>query len=364
MNHELIFISMHLPSSKTPQAGQKLAYSRLKEFTKDYNVHMISFVNETESDFLDSENYNECASVTLIPLSNFYRIKNLLCSSHLPVKIAIRNDSRMKKKLDVLLDKYPLAKIHIEFEQGAVYLKNRTNTDTTVVFHDVISQSLERFSELSPSLFLRVFYKHQHKKMLRWEKCVINRINNKIVLNEKDAMLIKLLSNSDTNVYIDYPVVSEMFKAISRNREIHAYLIFWGAMDRFENVDAVKWFVNDILPAILEKKPEAKLYIVGANPTEEVKLLKSENITVTGYVDDPIPFFEKAQIAVVPLRYGAGIKIKVIEALAAGLNVVTTDVGAEGIIDHGGKLEIANDAASFADTIIKIINKKNRNNVI
>ncbi|WP_142503316.1 glycosyltransferase [Klebsiella sp. 2680] len=358
MNRELIFISMHLPSPDFPQAGQKLAYTRLKKFTEEYSVHLVSFVNDAEYEYIREENYTFCKSVSFISLSNFNRLKNFIFSFYLPAKVAIRNDRRMKRKLNLLLEKYPVAHIHIEFEQGAVYLQDKMNNDTTVVFHDVISQSLARFAELNTSFIKSFFYKTQHKKMFRWEQVIIKKITNKIVLNEKDAKLIRDISDSVSNVYIDYPVVSDIYKKISRDKVIPGCLLFWGAMSRFENIDAVQWFVNDIFPIIVNEVPETKLFIVGSNPTEEVKLLESDKIVVTGYVDDPVPFFEKAHIAIVPLRYGAGIKIKVIEALAAGLDVVTTDVGAEGIIDQGQKLYIANSTADFAETIINIINGK------
>jgi O-antigen biosynthesis protein len=112
-------------------------------------------------------------------------------------------------------------------------------------------------------------------------------------------------------------------------------ILFVAGFDRPPNVDAAKWLVRAILPMVRAGTSENKvpLWLVGSNPTDEIKQLAGEDIEVTGYVTDEqlLSFYETARVAVVPLRMGAGMKGKVIEALHYGIPLVTTPVGAQGL---------------------------------
>ncbi len=132
-------------------------------------------------------------------------------------------------------------------------------------------------------------------------------------------------------------------------------LLFVGNFSHLPNVDAVQYFVKEIFPQVLSALPDVKFYIVGNHPPKEIVELQNENIVVTGFVPELEPYLLKARISVSPLRYGAGMKGKVGEALSYGLPVVTTSVGAEGMnLQHEEQVLIADDAQEFARQIIRL----------
>ena len=102
-------------------------------------------------------------------------------------------------------------------------------------------------------------------------------------------------------------------------------------MDYWPNVDAVKWFAEDILPNILIKFPSIKFYIVGSRPTKIVNALANDSVVVTGSVEDIRPYILHAKLAVAPLRIARGIQNKVLEAMAMGKYVIATSAAMEGI---------------------------------
>jgi O-antigen biosynthesis protein len=108
-------------------------------------------------------------------------------------------------------------------------------------------------------------------------------------------------------------------------------LLFVGGFNHTPNVDSMLYFCREIFPKVKEKISGIKLWIVGSNPTDEVKALANESVIVTGWVNDTKPYLDKCKISVAPLRYGAGMKGKVGEALSNGLPVITTKVGSEGM---------------------------------
>jgi len=127
-------------------------------------------------------------------------------------------------------------------------------------------------------------------------------------------------------------------------------IIFVAGFGHPPNTDAAKWFVNDILPQITSAIGDVEVYLIGSNPSDEVKALASGKVIVTGYVTDEqlLAYYLSARVAVVPLRYGAGIKNKVIEAMAYGTPLVTTEIGAQGLEELAEVTPVASSATEFA----------------
>ena len=133
-------------------------------------------------------------------------------------------------------------------------------------------------------------------------------------------------------------------------------LLFVGGFRHTPNVDAVKWMCKKIMPLINKALPDVKLHIVGSNPTAEVNALASKNVVCHGFLSEEelARLYDCSRVSVVPLRYGAGIKGKVLEAMYNGLPVVSTSIGTEGIVDIEQYIENTDDESSFANKVIEI----------
>ncbi|MEJ7848068.1 MAG: glycosyltransferase [Pyrinomonadaceae bacterium] len=132
-------------------------------------------------------------------------------------------------------------------------------------------------------------------------------------------------------------------------------LLFIGSFDHRPNEDAIEYFLNEIFPLILEKLPDVRFHIVGSNPPPEIFAKNSENVLVEGYVADITPLFESCRVFVAPLRYGAGMKGKIGQALSYGLPPVTTSIGAEGMnLVTDTEVLIADNPADFAAAVVRV----------
>ena len=133
-------------------------------------------------------------------------------------------------------------------------------------------------------------------------------------------------------------------------------LFFIGGFTHGPNADAVKWYMEKILPLVREKLPEVRIHIAGSNMPEEIKALENENAVMDGLLTDEQleEFYHHSRLNVVPLRYGAGIKGKVIESLRYGLPVITTSCGAEGIPGAEEVMKVKDTAEEIAETIISL----------
>ena len=132
-------------------------------------------------------------------------------------------------------------------------------------------------------------------------------------------------------------------------------ILFLGGFNHTPNIDAVKYFVSEVFPIIKKKLPDIKLYVAGSNPPDEIKELAADDIVIVGFVDDLSPYFKAARVFVCPLRYGAGIKGKIITSMTYGLPIVTTTIGNEGIcLVDGVDAAIADGPVEFANRTIEL----------
>lgn len=134
-------------------------------------------------------------------------------------------------------------------------------------------------------------------------------------------------------------------------------LVFTGALWYRPNVDAMVFFIHDVWPHIRAQRPEACISIVGARPSPEVQALATvEGVEIFPSVRDVRPFLSAASVAVVPLRLGTGTRLKILEALAAGLPVVSTTLGAEGLeLASGRDLLLADSPVGFATAVLWLL---------
>ena len=144
------------------------------------------------------------------------------------------------------------------------------------------------------------------------------------------------------------------------SEKIHGFegrenMFFVGGFQHPPNIDAANYLMQEIWPLIKLQVNGAKLFIIGSNPTDEIKKLASEDVVVTGFVKDIAQYHNGCKVMLAPLRYGAGVKGKITESLAMGIPVITTPVGAEGInLKDGNNCMIASKPEEFAKKVLEV----------
>ncbi|MGC1547375.1 MAG: glycosyltransferase, partial [Rhodanobacter sp.] len=187
----------------------------------------------------------------------------------------------------------------------------------------------------------------------RIERDLWNRCDVVIYPSEEEAAQVRSMA-PDVNVmavplYCFRQVESGRDSSLAERKDI----LFVAGFGHPPNVDAACWLVEKILPLVRARLPQVRLQLVGSNPTEEVKAQASEGVQVLGYVDDETLelMYQSARVVVAPLRFGAGVKLKVLEAMAHGVPIVTTAVGAQGLPGLGDVIPVADQPAMIADAI-------------
>jgi glycosyltransferase involved in cell wall biosynthesis len=224
--------------------------------------------------------------------------------------------------------------------------------------HNVESMLIKRFLLTETNLLKKFYAWVEWKKFVRFENRqwplfdeihACSQIDQQHIIQRARHANVKVVPNGvDTDKFQPRDV------AVRPYRLIYTGLIGWRP-----NEDAVRYFTRSIYPKIKRHIPEVDFYIVGKNPSDKVKKLADEDpsITVTGFVDDVIPYIAESAVYVVPLRIGSGTRLKILEAMAMGKAVISTSVGCEGIEATPDKdILIEDDPEKFADQTIKLLN--------
>lgn len=153
------------------------------------------------------------------------------------------------------------------------------------------------------------------------------------------------------------PYCFEHFGTSGADASARQGILFVAGFAHPPNEDAAVWLVESIMPLVRERHPDARLFLVGSKPTKRVRALAGDNVVVTGFVEDDVlrDFYARSRVAVVPLRFGAGIKSKVVEALQCGLPLVTTPVGAQGLPGVEEVSRVLDDPGAIASAVVQLL---------
>ena len=174
-----------------------------------------------------------------------------------------------------------------------------------------------------------------------------------VVSDHEQSLLRKLIPEADVRVLsnVHHPA-GEVPGPQGRTG-----LLFVGGFDHLPNRDAVHWMAREVLPLVHRRHPDMVLHVVGSNPSPDVRALASETVRVYGWVADLVPLYRRCRLSVAPLRFGAGVKGKVGESMAAGLPTVCTPVAVEGMgLVDGQHVLVAADTTGFAAQVVALLN--------
>lgn len=254
-----------------------------------------------------------------------------------------------------LIDYVMLSRPHIS---GPYIDPIRANSSAKIVYygHDLHFRRLQREAEVVGQLQLI----EQAAHMESLERSIWRRSDIVLYPSHDEAEDVAALEPATTALAIT-PYAYEPIHGTADPSHRRG-ILFVAGFGHPPNVDAAFHLIDDIMPLVWGEVPDVQVFLVGANPTTEVKALQSDRVTVTGYVDDSAlaSHYANARVAVVPLRYGAGIKSKVVEAYHQGLPLVTTPTGMQGLVESGGICEVATSAQDLADAITRLLKDDQR----
>jgi polysaccharide biosynthesis protein PslH len=222
--------------------------------------------------------------------------------------------------------------------------------------HNIESQIAKRFYEKAQNPLLKRFMLDQYRRMERFETLLWRQADHVVTVSDQDREQV-LAVCQDKNVTVVENGVDLAYFDYTPHPQSDPHLVYTGSMDWLPNEDAVINFEANIFPRIRERYPDAVFTIVGRRPSEKVRRLsQTPGVQVAGTVDDVRPYYARATALVVPLRIGGGSRLKILEAMSAGVPVISTSIGCEGLdVQEGEHLLISDDPQNFAQKTIELV---------
>lgn len=282
-----------------------------------------------------------------------------------PMPISVLNyaSESVSAKLTALLDQQSFDAVQLESVHLLSYLdvilRNRHRPAVVADWHNVESELMGRYAARTENWGKRMFAYRTARLLEGSEQRLLTEAAAHLVVSEREKQLLKNRS-PEAEIYVVPNGVDTAAFGITAERSVsnrhRNTLLYVGSMDYHANVDAVVWFVREIWPAVANEFPDLRFTIVGRNPGPQVRALASHNVQVTGSVDDVRPYYLSGEAVVVPLRVGSGTRLKILEAMAAGVPVVSTALGAEGLeaVD-GVHMLIGNSPREFAAALVRLL---------
>ena len=205
-------------------------------------------------------------------------------------------------------------------------------------WHNIESEAMRRYGEIASSPARRLYAAHTAGKMEKLEEEILRTAFGHIVCSERERDQLGRIAPAARIAVIENGVDTSHFAGAGSHLGPRRRIVFVGKMDYYPNVEAAASFARRIWPAVRERMPEAVFTIAGSDPATAVVALGGlPGVEVTGTVPDVRPYYRDALAAVVPLRTGGGTRLKILEAMAAGVPVISTPLGAEGLSVEPGR---------------------------
>lgn len=365
MRQKILFLTTEIPYP-LDSGGKIRTYNMLKSISESYDIDLICFSENSCTDNQEEELKLICKSVSIIKKiytnskssgKMFINIVKAILKNA-PFVVEKFNDSKYKKKVNELINLNEYKRIIIDHLQVANYLKCLNDNKVILSEHNCEYLILKRRYEKEKNIIKKLFIGTEYIKTRKYEKKICSKVEKVIFLSEEDRRLIIDENYRGTNTSIVPISVETTYVKKNYNKMVNK-LLFIGTMSWYPNEQGILWFIENVWHSLLNMNNDLKLYIVGSNPSEEIKKFESNNLIVTGYVDSIDEYIEKCDICIIPLFIGGGMRVKILESMAKGIPCISTSIGAEGIDTSVGEdILIADTKEEFVKEIMRLIDER------
>lgn len=353
---KILLITPRLPYP--PYRGDKLKiFNFLKRLSKKHSIHLISFV-QSKGD-LEYLQYITpyCNAIDVVPLPRWRSFVQCLLGlfSDLPLQLHYFKSRKMEILINEMCKNNHYDVIHTHLIRMAQYTAGVRYPLKALDLTDAVSLYLKRFLSQEKRLLLKFLLKIELDRITRYEN-ILEKFDVCFVCSEPDKEQLKKAAPEADIRILPNGVDLEYFSSNAAITYDPSKIIFTGNLAYYPNIDGIFYFVREIFPLIKKELPSAKFYIVGQSPPSKVRALASDDVLVTGFVEDIKLYYLSSAVAVSPIRFGAGTLNKVLEPLALGVPVVATSMGIEGLdLTLGKDILVADHPQVFARNVIRVM---------
>lgn len=345
-----------------PDSGPKVkTWNVLKYLAERHEVTLVSFVRGNQSpDAAHLRRY--CQSVHTLPMERgvvqdgLAMVRSLLAGQ--PWMMVRDDRSAMRRLVSRLAAELSFDVIHADQLNMAQYAARVRGAFKVLDAHNALWLLYKRLAATMRPGPRKWLLERDWRLLKRYEGGMVRSFDAVLAVSEEDRAALLEAAGIDRSITvipiaIDTDEVRPVARQPGANHILHLGTMYWPP-----NTDGVMWFIHEVLPYIRQHRPDVVFDVVGSRPPPALRELgqNSSSINVTGYVADLIPYLKQVGAFVVPLRAGGGMRVKILNALAQRLPIVSTSLGAEGIaVADGEQILLADQPADFAAAVLRVL---------
>ncbi len=341
------------------EKGDKLrAYNHIKYLSREHEIILCALNDKKLSRDVYQSLKPYCKSVSIIKLSKLCIVINILKAffTEKPLQVGYFYNNKVQKKINKLIRENNPDHIFCQLIRAAEYVKN-INIPKTLDYQDAFSKGVERRISLSP-FYMKPLLKLEYVRLKKYENHIFEYFNNKIIISSQDRGLIEH-KEKDKITIIPNGVDTGYFKPVTKEKKYE--LLFTGNMNYIPNVIGAEFLVRKVLPELKKKYPQIKVMLAGANPCYRIKSLKSDNVEVTGWVDDMRNCYAISEIFIAPMQIGIGLQNKLLEAMAMQLPCITSRLANNALsAKENCEILIGNNVEEYVKHIFFLLENKDK----
>jgi len=358
---KILFLTQIVPYPL--DSGPKIkTYNVLRYLAARHQVHLVSFVRSKDEEAAAASLTTLCAGITTVPLKRS-RVRDI---AHLVRSLAMRrsflvhrDDSHaFRSALRHLMSETAFDAVHADqFSMGQfavdLPLKLRVLDE-----HNAVWTIVRRAATQQRGAPRRLLAEWEWRKVRSYEGEMCRRFDRVLVVSEEDRSALREAAGASFAAEV-LPIAVDTQELVFEPRTRAArHVLSVATMFYPPNSDGVHWFVKEVFPLVQRAVATVQFFVVGSRPPRSVTKLAwpGSNIVVTGHVNDLEPVLRQAAVLVVPVRSGSGMRVKILEAFARGIPVVSTSVGVEGIAARADEhLLVADEPRAFAEGVVRLL---------
>jgi glycosyltransferase involved in cell wall biosynthesis len=340
----------------------------LRELKRDHQITYLTLDDGSAGADARVKAVEYCHELVCIPhhrlekfTTGFYaELLSNLISPH-PYAIKKYESSSMRREI---LDRSSAGAFDVlicDFLAPAANVPNNLECPSVLFQHNVEAMIWKRHYEMQSNPIKKAYLLGQWRKMRRFEQEMCRNFDCVIAVSAEDREQMRKEYSAKAVFDVPTGVDTEFFRPNGRKKVDPHNIVFTGSMDWVPNEDAICYFTEQIMPRIKRSVPNLTLTVVGRNPYSSLIALsqRDPSVMVTGRVDDVRPYMERAAAYVVPIRIGGGTRLKIYEAMAMAMPIVSTTIGAEGLpVRDERELLLADTPADFAAAVVRLLTEQ------